>query len=53
MLTVSESYQNYQNGAVFNQLTDVGRAGGCVLGVSVNLLMCDSDGGLYSVHTTV
>ncbi len=24
-----------------------------VLGVSVNLLMSDSDGGLYSVHTTV
>jgi hypothetical protein len=32
------SYQNYQNGAVNNKLTDVGRGEG-VLGVTVNLLM--------------
>jgi hypothetical protein len=27
---MSGSYQNYQNGAVSNQLTDVGRGGGLV-----------------------
>ncbi len=30
MLVVSESYQNYQNGAVRNQLTDTERGGGVV-----------------------
>jgi hypothetical protein len=44
MLVVSDN-QNYQNGAVSNQLTDVGR-GGSVLGASVNVLMCDIGGGL-------
>jgi hypothetical protein len=28
MLFVSGRYQNYQNGAVSNQLTDVGKGGG-------------------------
>jgi hypothetical protein len=34
MLIVSVSFQNYHNGAVSNQLTDVGRGGGieCVEG---------------------
>ncbi len=32
MLVVSGSYKNYQNGAVSNQLTDVGRGGESVLG---------------------
>jgi hypothetical protein len=42
---VSGNYQNYQNGAVSNQLTDVGRGRGeSVLGVTVNLLMCDRGG---------
>ncbi len=36
---VSESYQNYQNGAVNNQLTEGGRGVGEWLGVSVNLLI--------------
>jgi hypothetical protein len=52
MVGVSGSYQNYQNEAVSNQLADVGRGwggGGSVLGVTVNLLMCDRGGALYSV----
>ncbi len=28
MLVVSESYQNYQNGTVIIQLTDIGSGGG-------------------------
>jgi len=40
MLIVSRSYQNYQNGAVSNQLTN-GRRVGIVLWVSENLLMCN------------
>jgi hypothetical protein len=45
MLVVSESYQNYQNGTVSNQLTDVGR-GGSVLGVRVNVLYVTEGGEL-------
>jgi hypothetical protein len=38
---VTASYQNYQNGAVSNQLTDVGRGlGESLLEVVVNLWMC-------------
>jgi hypothetical protein len=48
MLFVSESYQNYQNLAVSYQLTDVGK-GESVLGVAMNLLMCDMIGAL-TVH---
>jgi hypothetical protein len=49
MLLVSGSYQNYQNGAVSNQLTDFGRGIGSVLGgVTVKLLMCDRNGVLYT-----
>jgi hypothetical protein len=54
-LLVSGSYQNYHNEAatVSNQLTDVGRRGEeSVLGVSVNLFMCDRGAALYSVHDT-
>jgi hypothetical protein len=44
------SYQNYQNGAVSNQLTG-GRRGGRrerLLGIAtMNLLMCDIGGALY------
>jgi hypothetical protein len=54
LLFVSESFQNYKNGTVGNQLKDFGRRGGNVLGEIVNLLM----GALYSVpvpirHATV
>jgi hypothetical protein len=48
MLVVSGTCPNYQNGAVNNQLTDIG--GGGLFGVRVNLLMCDRGGTLYSVH---
>ncbi len=49
---VSGSYQNYQNGAVSNQLAD--GEGANVLGVNMNLLMCTEYGGtLYSVQATV
>jgi hypothetical protein len=38
---VTAHYQNYQNGAVSNQLTDVGRGlGESLLEVVVNLWMC-------------
>jgi hypothetical protein len=43
MLIVSGSYQDYQNGAVSNQLT--GGGGECAGG--------DRGGALYSVHATV
>jgi hypothetical protein len=43
MIVVPGSYQNYQNGAVSNQLTDVRRLES-VLWVTVNLLMCDKVG---------
>jgi hypothetical protein len=36
MLVVSGRFQNYQNGPVNNQLTNIGRG---ILGVTVNLLM--------------
>ncbi len=39
MLVVSERYQNYQNGAVSNQLACAGK-GGSVIGVTVNQLIC-------------
>jgi hypothetical protein len=42
-------YQNYQNEAVSNQLTGVGK-GECVLGVTVNLMKCDI-GGHHSRYT--
>jgi hypothetical protein len=48
-LDVSESYQNYQNGAVSNQLTDLGRVGECV-GATANRKMCDKGG---CIHATV
>ncbi len=52
-IVVSESYQNYQNLAVSYQLTDVGK-GESVLGVAMNLLMCDMIGALtVHVHATV
>jgi hypothetical protein len=38
MQIVSESIQNYQNGSVTTQLTNIRRG---VLGVAVNLLMCN------------
>jgi hypothetical protein len=38
MLVVSEGYQNYQDGAVSNELTDVVRE--CACGVKANLLIC-------------
>ncbi len=49
MLIVPESYQNYQNGALRNQLTDGGRERVC-WGVTLNLLMCDRRGAVYSVQ---
>jgi hypothetical protein len=33
MLVVSQSLQNYQNGAVRNQLMDVGKGGQCIAGM--------------------
>jgi hypothetical protein len=46
---VSGFYQKYQNGAVNNQLTDLGKGGGGVeLEMTVNLLMCGMEG-VYSV----
>jgi len=52
-IVVSESHQNYQNLAVSYQLTDVGK-GESVLGVAMNLLMCDMIGALtVHVHATV
>ncbi len=49
---VSGNYQNYQNEALSNQLTDGEVVN--VLGVKVNLLMCTVYGGtLYSVQATV
>ncbi len=54
MLVTSESYQNYQNGAVSYQLTDVERGGETVQCAGVmNLLTCDIGDTLYSVHATV
>jgi hypothetical protein len=56
MLVVSESYQNDQNGAVCNQLTDVGRGGReSVLGLSFYLLIFRGEvGALYcTVHSTI
>jgi hypothetical protein len=54
MLAVSGNYQNCQNGAVSNKLTGDGRGGGESLwGVTVNLLICDTEGALYSVPATV
>jgi hypothetical protein len=54
MRLVSGSYQNYQNGAVSNQLTDIGRGEGVFWGGDrVNLLMCDRKGVLYSVQYSV
>ncbi len=45
ILFVSGSYQNYQNMDVNNQLTNG------VLGVTMNLLMCDRQrGALYCTH---
>jgi hypothetical protein len=38
--------------AVSNELMDYRRGGG-MLGVTLNLLMCDRGGTLYSVHDTV
>jgi hypothetical protein len=46
------SSQNYQNGTVSTQVTDVGRGNESVLGVTVNLLICDRRGALYSVVYT-
>ncbi len=43
-----ESYQNYQNGAVKNQLTSLERGGREFVGVAVNLLMSNRMGALYS-----
>jgi hypothetical protein len=40
---------SYQNGAMGNQLTDIGK-GKSVLGVIVNLFTCGREGALYSVH---
>jgi hypothetical protein len=51
-LCVSESCQDCQNWTVSNQLTEVER-GLNVLGVTMNLVMCDREGSLYSVHATV
>ena len=45
-VVVLGSYQNYQNGAVSNQLTDVGRIDS-VLGMMVNLLLCDRGNAMY------
>jgi hypothetical protein len=42
------SHKVTKSGAVSNQLTDGGRGGG-VLGVTVNVFMCDRGGALYSV----
>jgi hypothetical protein len=50
MLIVSVSFQNYHNGAVSNQLTDVGR-GECV-GSGIESVDVYS-GALYSVHSAV
>ncbi len=38
LVVVSEGYQNYQDGAVSNELTDVVRE--CASGVKANLLIC-------------
>ncbi len=51
MLVVSACYQKYQNLTVSNQLTDVGRDG-CVGGVTVILLMCDTGDAVYSAHSS-
>jgi hypothetical protein len=52
MLIVSVSFQNYQIGAVSNQLTDVER-GECV-GGGIESVDGDVDSGaLYSVHSAV
>jgi hypothetical protein len=49
MLFISGSSQNYQNGAVSNQLTDVGRKWGERVGGGVRLfLICDRE-----VHCSV
>ncbi len=40
ILVVLESYQNYENGAVYNQLTDMGCEVGCV--VTVGKWVCGS-----------
>jgi hypothetical protein len=53
LLFVAGSYQNFVIWALSSQLTDAGRVGECVLGVTVNLLMSDIEVALYSVHTTV
>ncbi len=50
----AESYQNYQTGAVSNQLTSLEGKEGLTEGRywgTVNLLMCDRRGALYSVPT--
>jgi hypothetical protein len=47
MRVVSGSYQNYQNGAVNNQLTGIRKEGRACWGVTVNLLMCDRGGALH------
>jgi hypothetical protein len=52
-LIVSESYRKKLSELGFNQLTDGGSGGGDVLGVTVNLLMCDIGGALYSVYARV
>ncbi len=39
--------------AVSNKLTDLRKSGERLLMVTVNLLLCDTGGSLYSVHATV
>jgi hypothetical protein len=60
MLFVSGSYQNHHNGTVSIsiELTGVGRGGGStegqyLSGVTIDLLMCERGGAVYSVQTTV
>ncbi len=50
MLTVSETYKNYQNGTLSNQLTHFGKEGRCV---GDEIESADMTQGLkiYSVHS--
>jgi hypothetical protein len=52
VLSSQEVTKLIRNGAVSYQLTHGGR-GESMVGMTVNLLMCDSGGALYSVHAMV
>jgi hypothetical protein len=53
VLSSQEVIKNNHNGALSYQLTYCGIERESMVGVTVNLLVCDSGGALYSVHAIV